>query len=89
MGVVSLIFGILAVILCWIPGINIVGVILGVLSIVLGAVGKSVANKKGKPTGVATAGLVLGIIATAIALGAWLACSVCAAAGTAGIGAMY
>ena len=79
MGVVSLVFGILAVILCWIPVINWVGIVLGIIGIIMGAVGKSSASKQGKPTGVATAGLVLSIIATAIAGGAWLACSICAA----------
>ena len=79
MGVVSLVFGIIAVIVCWIPGINWIGLVLSILGIVLGAVGKSSASKQGKPTGVATAGLVLSIIATAIAGGAWLACTICAA----------
>ena len=79
MGVVSLVFGILCVILCWIPVWNWVGIALGVIGIIMGAVGKSMAKKNDKPTGVATAGLVLSIIGVAIAGVAWLACFACAA----------
>lgn len=80
MGVAALILGIFAVVLCWIPVWNWVGIVLGVVGIILGALGVSKAKKTGTSKGVATAGLVLAIIGTAIAGIAWLACFACAAA---------
>lgn len=71
MGVASLVLGIIALVICWIPVINWLAVILGVVGIVLAAVGK----KNGQNT---TGGLVCSIIATAISAGAWIACSLCA-----------
>ena len=81
MGVVSLVFGIISLILCWIPAINWVALVLSVIGIVMGAVGKSKAKKSGQGSGVATAGLVLSIIATALGGILILACGACAAAG--------
>ena len=83
MGVASLILGIFAVILCWIPVVNWLGIILGVVGIILGAIGISKAKKNGQGKGTAVAGLVLSIVATAIAAIAWMACSACGACGAA------
>ena len=80
MGIAALILGIVCVVLCWIPIWNWVGIALGVVGIILGAVGMSKAKKTGKGKGVAVAGLVLSIIGVAIAGIAWLACIGCAAA---------
>ncbi len=73
MGVASLVLGIASIVIgCFINGI--VGIVLGIVGIILGAVAK----KKGQK-GVATAGLVLSIIGTAIVLVVYLACVACAA----------
>ena len=74
MGVVSLVFGIISIVLCWIPAINWIGIILGIIGIVLGAVAK----KKGQGTG--TAGMVLSIVGTVLSLIMYLACVACVAA---------
>jgi len=76
MGVAGLILGILSLIGAWIPGVNVFPMwALGIVGIILSAI----ARKKGEG-GVATAGLVLSIIGTVIALFAWVACIVCAGA---------
>lgn len=80
MGVAALILGIICIVLCWIPVWNWVGIGLGVIGIILGAVGISKSKTTGKGKGVATAGLVLSIIGVAIAGIAWLACFACASA---------
>ena len=80
MGIAALILGIVCVVLCWIPVWNWIGIALGVIGIILGALGMSKAKKTGNGKGVATAGLVLSIIGVAIAAIAWLACFACAAA---------
>lgn len=60
MGVAALIFGILALLTCWLPG---VGLVLGILAIVFGIVGRGRANRlQATNKGVATTGLVLGIL---------------------------
>ena len=82
MGVVSLVFGIISLILCWFPVVNYIALALSVIGIVMGAVGKSKAKKAGQSSGVATAGLVLSIIATVFAGIFVLVCggALCAAA---------
>lgn len=81
MGVISLVFGIVSLVLCWFPGINWIALVLSILGIVFGAIGKGKAKKAEKGTGVATAGLVLSIIATVFggifffACGGLLVCS--------------
>jgi hypothetical protein len=76
MAVAGLILGILSLVGGWIPGVNVFPMwLLGVVGIIL----SSIARKKQK-TGVATAGLVLSIIGTILALIGWIACVICAGA---------
>lgn len=73
MGIASLVCGVLSLIV----GLFIsspVGLVLAVVAIVLGAIGK----KQGKKCSVG--GLVCGIIAAAIVLTVWIACVACAKA---------
>ena len=71
----SLVLGIVSVVIATIfPAVGWIGVITGILGIILGAIAK----KKGQK-GVATAGLVLAIIGTALALILYLACAACVA----------
>lgn len=64
MAIAGLVLGILALLLCWIPFLN---WILAILGIIFGAVGMSKANKiGGRGKGLAVTGLVLGILGAVI-----------------------
>jgi len=64
LGVAGLVFGILALLTCWIP---IVGLVLGIVAIVLGALGRSRVKKmQATNGGVALTGLILGVLSTLV-----------------------
>ena len=71
MGIASLVLGIIALILSFFGVFGWLSAILGIVGIILGAVGRKDASKRG----VATAGLVLSIIAVAWGLIMWSACA--------------
>ena len=77
MAVASMVLGILALVWMFIPVINIVAPIIAIIGIVLGAVGKKKLAAEGKPTGMATAGMVMSIIALAISTFIVVACAAC------------
>jgi|GEM_PF-1724570 uncharacterized membrane protein HdeD (DUF308 family) len=79
MGVAALVLGILGLILLIIPVYvtQILGLCLGVVALILGIIGRKQASEEGKPTGMSTAGMVLGIIATALNALAFIACQLC------------
>ncbi|MGY1618374.1 hypothetical protein ACI797_16665 [Geodermatophilus sp. SYSU D00691] len=60
LGVAGFVTGLLGLIFCWVPAL---GILLAVLGVILGGVGIATGKKKGAPTGLAIAGLVLGVIA--------------------------
>jgi hypothetical protein len=68
LGIAGLIMGIIAIPLAIIPCTTPVGFLIGIVGIVLGAVGLSQANKLNGTKGLPTAGLVVSITGTAIAL---------------------
>lgn len=76
MGVASLVLGIIALVCCFIPGAGLVGVIVGILGIILGAMGR----KNPESKGIATGGMVCSIVATAICGITYIACIACAGA---------
>lgn len=82
MGVASLIFGLASVFLGWVPGL---GIILGLLAIIFGIIGRRRLLEEGRRTGVATGGMVagaLGIIGSTVSLMLCLSClNVCGSAG--------
>ena len=59
-GVGAMVCGIIGLIFCWIPFVNIIGLILGIIAIVLGSSGRKTLPPSKR--GMATAGFVLGII---------------------------
>ena len=74
MAVASLVLGIVSVVFAVIPGLpDWLAAILGIVGIILGALGK----KKGQKN--ATAGLVLSIIGTVLGLIFYIACAACVA----------
>jgi hypothetical protein len=60
LGTAGFVTGLLGLIFCWVPAL---GIILALLGVIMGGVGISAGKKKGASTGLAIAGLVLGIIA--------------------------
>lgn len=76
MGVASLILGIFSIVFSFIPVVNWVGIILAVVGVVLGAVGR----KNPAKAGVATGGLVCSIIGLVLSVILVVACGACAAA---------
>lgn len=68
MGVASLVLGILALIVAWVPCVGIYALIFSVLGLILGAVGMVKSRKTGQGKGVSIAGFVCNVVATAIAV---------------------
>lgn len=66
MGVASLVLGIISLVLCFIPGTSLIGLILSLIGVILGAMGRKVPEK----AGIATGGMVCSIIALVLC-GIW------------------
>lgn len=62
------VLGLLGLLTCWIPILNILGIILAVLGIVLAAVGLARSKKVAAGKGLAIAGIVLGVLAVLLAI---------------------
>ena len=78
MAVAALVLGIIALVMSFIPGANILGIVVAIVAVVLGALGRRDPEK----SGLATGGLVCGIIALALSLIVYFACggaALCAA----------
>ena len=77
MGVASLVFGIIALLVSFgggAAGVSFIGTILGILAIIFGVIGKGNPNNRG----VATAGIVLGVISSILGILLTIACVACA-----------
>lgn len=77
LSIAGLVLGIASAVLAWFYGINILALACGVVGIILAIKGKKAAQEAGAPTGLATAGLVLSIIGTALAGIGFVACTLC------------
>ncbi len=89
--VASLVIGCCSIVLCWTPVLNLILLACGIIAIIMGTVGrKKSILAYGKASGLATAGLILGIIGTvitgigAVSCLACIGCSSCAACETLG-----
>ena len=83
MAVASLVLGIVALVFAFIPGINWIAWIAGVVGIVLGVLGR---KKQPEKKGMATAGLVMSIIAVALGIIMYIACVACVNAAVEAVG---
>ena len=70
--IASLVLGILAVACIFFGRVSLLGVALGIVGLVLG-----ISARKESPSGMATAGIVLSIIAIALCVIAFIACVAC------------
>jgi hypothetical protein len=80
MSVVALVFGILGLILSIIPLFGVpqmIGGALGLFALVLGILGRKKAAEQRQPTGTATAGVVLGVLATLLSILMYASCMYC------------
>lgn len=87
MATAALVLGIVSVVVCFIPSVNWLGSICGVLAIIFGAlvIKKAPDDQKGR----AKAGLVLGIVAVAIGIIATIICVTCLGATAAALDGLY
>jgi len=87
MDVAGLILGILSIVGGSIPGVNTFPMwLLGIAGIIVSTMARNKAQQAGQPTTMATAGLVLSIIGTVLALIIWIAC-ICAVGAIGALGA--
>ena len=59
---IAMVLGIVSVVFAWLGWLTLLGLVCGIVAIVLAVKGKKASVEAGEPTGMATAGLVLGII---------------------------
>lgn len=90
MSIAALICGILGIVGSFIPVVCYFTLILSILGIIFGVKGQKIAKATGEGKGLATAGLVLGIVGTAFgAVGALCAvCALCAIGAAGGLAGM-
>ena len=68
MGVASLVLGILALVIAWVPCVGVYALVFSILGVILGLCGMSAAKKTGQGKGISIAGFVCNAVATAIAI---------------------
>lgn len=85
MPVAALVLGIIGLLCAFLPGFGTaITFISCLLAIIFGVIGRRGAVENKQPTGMATAGMVLGIVGMILGVGMYLACAACVA----GTGAM-
>ncbi|MDR1753491.1 MAG: DUF4190 domain-containing protein [Eubacterium sp.] len=85
--IAALVLGILGIVGAWIPFVNFIAWVFPIIAIVLGAKAKKECAEAGQPTGMATAGLVLGIVSLGLTV-LGLICVICATIGIAAVGGL-
>lgn len=82
LGIVGIVFGLLS---GW---FSIIGLPIAIIGLVLSCVGGKKLKAAGQPSGIATAGLVLGIIATVFTAIAFFTCGICVICATSTTGSV-
>lgn len=77
MPVASLVLGIIGTLLSWHPFMMLLGVPCAILAIIFGIMSRKRLAAQQQPTGMATAGLVLGIVGATISALIFAACAAC------------
>lgn len=80
MAVASLVLGILGLLMVLIPSFGmtaLIGLLMGIVALILGIIGRKKAVEQQEATGLATAGLVLGIISLVLGGAIFAACTYC------------
>ena len=77
MGIASMVLGILALLICYVPWVNIASLVLSIVGLVLAIMAKKRNAEVGAPPGMATAGLVTSIIALIVSAILFVTCTVC------------
>lgn len=83
MAVASLVLGIVALVFAFIPGVSWIAWIGGVVGIVLGVLGR---KREPEKKGMATAGLVMSIVAVVLGVLMFIACAACLTAASNALG---
>jgi len=78
MAVAALVLGILSILVCIIPGVNLIAPFLGLAGIALSIISRKKLKESGEATDIATGGLVTSIIGTILGSIIFLACAACA-----------
>lgn len=78
MAIAGLVLGIVAIVCSFLGGwLSVIGLPVAIVGLVLSVVGGKKAKAAGKPSGVATAGLVIGIIAVVLTAIMFFTCGLC------------
>ena len=77
MAIGALVLGILSLVVMWIPGVGLLAIPMSIAAVALGVVSRKQLAAMGQPTGMATAGFVLGLISLILSVIFTLVCGLC------------
>ena len=89
MGVAGMVLGIIAIVTCWWGYAAIVSMILAIVGLVLSIMGRKKNAEVGAPAGMATAGLIMSIIALVLSVIVFIACAICVSAANRALNPYY
>jgi RNA polymerase subunit RPABC4/transcription elongation factor Spt4 len=87
--IAGLVLGIVSAVGGFIPGLNYIAWLIGIVGIILSVIARKNAREANQPTSQATAGLVLSIVGTALAFIGLIACVACVSCASAAASSYY